>query len=62
MELTILYYNMVYFPPQIAAGAFCLALKILDNGEWTPALQHYLSYTEVSLLVVMQYLAKIRSW
>ena len=62
MELTILDYNMVYFPPQIAAGAFCLALKILDNGEWTPALQHYLSYTEESLLVVMQYLAKIRSW
>ena len=27
-------YDMVYFPPQIAVGAFCLALKILDNGEW----------------------------
>lgn len=28
-------YDMVHFPPsQIAAGAFCLALKILDNGEW----------------------------
>ncbi|XP_023581434.1 G2/mitotic-specific cyclin-B1-like [Trichechus manatus latirostris] len=36
MELTMLDYNMVHFPPsQIAAGAFCLALKILDNGEWT---------------------------
>ena len=52
-------YDMVHFPPsQIAAGAFCLALKILDNGEWTPTLQHYLSYTEESLLVVMQHLAK----
>ncbi|KAJ1075445.1 hypothetical protein K5549_009589 [Capra hircus] len=59
MELTMLDYNMVYFPPQIAVGAFCLALKILDNGEWTPSLQHYLSYTEESLLVVMQHLAKI---
>lgn len=50
---------MVHFPPsQIAAGAFCLALKILDNGEWTPTLQHYLSYTEESLLAVMQHLAK----
>ena len=61
MELTMLDYDMVYFPPRIAAGAFCLALKILDNGEWTPSLQHYLSYTEESLLV-MQHLAKIRSW
>ncbi|KAM5264066.1 G2/mitotic-specific cyclin-B1 isoform 2-T2 [Ctenodactylus gundi] len=36
MELTMLDYEMVHFPPsQIAAGAFCLALKILENGEWT---------------------------
>ena len=35
MELTMLDYDMVHFPPsQIAAGAFCLSLKILDNGEW----------------------------
>lgn len=35
MELTMLDYDMVHFPPsQIAAGAFCLALKILNNGEW----------------------------
>uniref|UniRef100_A0A8C0Z2Y8 G2/mitotic-specific cyclin-B1 n=2 Tax=Canis lupus familiaris TaxID=9615 RepID=A0A8C0Z2Y8_CANLF len=59
MELSMLDYDMVHFPPsQIAAGAFCLALKILDNGEWTPTLQHYLSYTEESLLNVMQHLAK----
>ncbi|XP_019583600.1 G2/mitotic-specific cyclin-B1 [Rhinolophus sinicus] len=59
MELTMLDYDMVHFPPsQIAAGAFCLAMKILDNGEWTPTLQHYLSYTEESLLLVMQHLAK----
>ncbi|XP_065731500.1 G2/mitotic-specific cyclin-B1 isoform X3 [Phocoena phocoena] len=59
MELTLLDYDMVHFPPsQVAAGAFCLALKILDNGEWTPTLQHYLSYTEESLLLVMQHLAK----
>ncbi|XP_040610241.1 G2/mitotic-specific cyclin-B1-like [Mesocricetus auratus] len=59
MELTLLDYDMVHFAPsQIAAGAFCLALKILDNSEWTPTLQHYLSYTEESLLPVMQHLAK----
>lgn len=59
MELSMLDYDMVHFAPsQIAAGAFCLALKILDNGEWTPTLQHYLSHTEESLLPVMQHLAK----
>uniref|UniRef100_H0XZ50 G2/mitotic-specific cyclin-B2 n=1 Tax=Otolemur garnettii TaxID=30611 RepID=H0XZ50_OTOGA len=59
MELTMLDYEMVHFAPsQIAAGAFCLALKILDNGEWTPTLQHYLAYSEESLLPVMQHLAK----
>ncbi|KAM8816596.1 G2/mitotic-specific cyclin-B1 [Rhynchonycteris naso] len=59
MELSMLDYEMVHFPPsEIAAGAFCLALKILDNGEWTPLLQHYLSYTEESLLLVMQHFAK----
>lgn len=40
MELTMLDYDMVHFAPsQIAAGAFCLALKILDNGEWVSSLQ-----------------------
>nr|XP_025857089.1 G2/mitotic-specific cyclin-B1-like [Vulpes vulpes] len=59
MEQSMLDYDMVHFPPsQIAAGAFCLALKILDNGEWTPTLQHYLSYIEESHLNVMQHLAK----
>ncbi|XP_001507609.3 G2/mitotic-specific cyclin-B1 [Ornithorhynchus anatinus] len=59
MELTMVDYEMVHFPPsQVAAAAFCLALKVLDGGEWTPLLQHYLSYTEESLLSVMQHMAK----
>ncbi|KAL1780834.1 G2/mitotic-specific cyclin-B1 [Sigmodon hispidus] len=59
MELTMLDHDMVYFAPsEIAAGAFCLALKILDNGKWTPTLQHYLTYTEEFLLPIMQHLAK----
>ena len=58
-HISMLDYDMVHFPPsQIAAGAFCLALKILDNGEWTPTLQHYLSYIEEAHLNVMQHLAK----
>lgn len=46
MELTMLDYDMVHFAPsQIAAGAFCLALKILDNGEWVSPIsnnEHYI--------------------
>ncbi|OBS66696.1 hypothetical protein A6R68_04761 [Neotoma lepida] len=39
MELTMLDYDMVHFAPsQIAAGAFCLALKILDNDTNSAAL------------------------
>ena len=52
MELTMLDYDMVHFPPsQIAAGAFCLAMKILDNGEWVssvPQTEIILSF-EISL-------------
>lgn len=59
LEQTMLDYDMVPFPPSLlAAGAFCLALKILSNGEWTPTRQRYLSGTEESLLLVRQHLAK----
>uniref|UniRef100_A0A8C0J8W2 Cyclin B1 n=1 Tax=Chelonoidis abingdonii TaxID=106734 RepID=A0A8C0J8W2_CHEAB len=59
MELSLVDYEMVHYPPsQIAAAAFCLALKVLDGGEWTPTLQHYLSYTESALHPVMQHMAK----
>uniref|UniRef100_A0A8I3MVX6 G2/mitotic-specific cyclin-B1 n=1 Tax=Canis lupus familiaris TaxID=9615 RepID=A0A8I3MVX6_CANLF len=57
MELSMLDYDMVHFPPsQIAAGAFCLALKILNNGEWTgiPGCIICLSYTEEFLLNVLK--------
>ncbi|XP_053555674.1 G2/mitotic-specific cyclin-B1-like [Bombina bombina] len=59
MELVMGDYEMVHIPPsQVAAAAFCLALKVLDGGEWTPTLQHYLAYTEDSLFPVMQHIAK----
>ncbi|XP_034761693.2 G2/mitotic-specific cyclin-B1-like isoform X2 [Acipenser ruthenus] len=59
MELTMVDYDMVHYPPsQIAAAAFALALKVLDFGEWTPTLQHYMNYTERSLIPVMQHIAK----
>ncbi|XP_074022241.1 G2/mitotic-specific cyclin-B1 [Numenius arquata] len=59
MELSIVDYDMVHFPPsKTAAAASCLALKLLNGCEWTPTLQHYTSYTEHDLLPVMQHLAK----
>ncbi|NXE05506.1 CCNB1 protein, partial [Lophotis ruficrista] len=59
MELSILDYDMVHFPPsKIAAAASCLALKLLNGCKWTPTLQHCMSYTESDLLPVMQHLAK----
>ncbi|KAM4051213.1 G2/mitotic-specific cyclin-B1 [Anomaloglossus baeobatrachus] len=59
MELAMLDYDMVHFPPsQVAAAAFHLSQKVLDGGEWTPILQHYMVYTESSLVPVMEHLAK----
>ncbi|XP_075692845.1 G2/mitotic-specific cyclin-B1 [Rhinoderma darwinii] len=59
MELAMLDYDMVHFPPsQVAVAAFRLSQKVLDGGEWTPTLQHYMVYTEGSLVPVMQHLAK----
>ncbi|XP_070599353.1 G2/mitotic-specific cyclin-B1 [Erythrolamprus reginae] len=59
MELSLVDYEMVHYPPsQIAAAAFCLSAKVLEEGEWTPILQHYMYYTEDTLIPVMQHLAK----
>nr|XP_010308173.1 PREDICTED: G2/mitotic-specific cyclin-B1 [Balearica regulorum gibbericeps] len=59
MELSIVDYDMVHFPPsKTASAASCLALKLLNGSEWTPTLQHYMAYTESDLLPVMQHIAK----
>ncbi|XP_042306064.1 G2/mitotic-specific cyclin-B1 isoform X2 [Sceloporus undulatus] len=59
MELSLLDYEMVHYPPsQIAAAAFCLSSKVLEEGEWTPTLQHYMYYAESALVPVMQHMAK----
>ncbi len=35
MELTLMDYEMVHFPPSmVASAALALTLKILDAGEW----------------------------
>ncbi|KAM4810067.1 G2/mitotic-specific cyclin-B1 [Rhinophrynus dorsalis] len=59
MELVMVDYDMVHVPPsQLAAASFCLAMKILNCGEWTPILEHYMAYTENALVPVMQHIAK----
>ncbi|XP_063795608.1 G2/mitotic-specific cyclin-B1 [Pseudophryne corroboree] len=59
MELVIVDYEMVHFPPsQIAAAASCLSFKVFNAGEWTPTLQHYTAYSEDQLIPVMQQMAK----
>ncbi|NP_001081989.1 cyclin B1 S homeolog [Xenopus laevis] len=59
IELVMTDYDMVHIPPsQLAAAAFCLAMKILNSGEWTPTLEHYMAYKESSLTPVMQHIAK----
>ncbi|XP_063283813.1 G2/mitotic-specific cyclin-B1-like isoform X1 [Pelobates fuscus] len=59
MELVMVDYEMMHYPPsQIAAAASCFALRVLSAGDWTPTLQHYMQYSEESLIPVMQHMAK----
>lgn len=59
LELTMVDYEMVHFPPsQMACAALALTLKILDAGEWDATLQHYMEYTPESLIPVMVHIAK----
>ncbi|KAM4021637.1 G2/mitotic-specific cyclin-B1-like [Anomaloglossus baeobatrachus] len=59
MELVMVDYAMVHYPPsQIAAAASCLSLKVFSASDWTVTLQHYTSYSEETLLPVMQHMAK----
>ncbi|XP_037389148.1 G2/mitotic-specific cyclin-B1 [Pygocentrus nattereri] len=59
VELTMVDYDVVHFPPsQVASAAFALMLKVFHCGEWTPTLQYYMGYTEDNLIPVMQHIAK----
>ncbi|XP_069017330.1 G2/mitotic-specific cyclin-B1 [Embiotoca jacksoni] len=59
LELTMVDYEMVHFPPSmVASAALALALKALDAGEWDVTLQHYMDYAAESLSPVMAHIAK----
>ncbi|XP_013886626.1 G2/mitotic-specific cyclin-B1 [Austrofundulus limnaeus] len=59
LELTMVDYEMVHFPPSmVASAALALTLKILDVGDWDVTLQHYMGYTAESLIPVMAHIAK----
>ncbi|XP_019744363.1 G2/mitotic-specific cyclin-B1 isoform X2 [Hippocampus comes] len=59
LELTMIDYQMVHYPPSMAASAaLALTLKLLDAGEWDATLQHYMDYTADSLVPVMAHIAR----
>ncbi|KAM9820215.1 G2/mitotic-specific cyclin-B1 [Neosynchiropus ocellatus] len=59
LELTMVDYDMVHFPPSmVASAALALTLKITDAGEWDATLTHYMGYTAESLIPVMAHIAK----
>ncbi|KAM4635131.1 G2/mitotic-specific cyclin-B1 [Polymixia lowei] len=60
LELSMVDYEMVHFPPsQVASASLALTLKVLNpQCEWNETLQHYMNYTAESLIPVMQHLAK----
>lgn len=59
LELTMIDYEMVHFPPSmVASAALALTLKILDAGEWDATLQHYMDYTAENLIPVMAHISK----
>ncbi|XP_077354191.1 G2/mitotic-specific cyclin-B1 [Festucalex cinctus] len=59
LELTMVDYEMVHYPPSMtASAALALTLKLLDAGEWDATLQHYMDYTLDSLVPVMAHIAK----
>uniref|UniRef100_A0A3B4BIU4 Uncharacterized protein n=1 Tax=Periophthalmus magnuspinnatus TaxID=409849 RepID=A0A3B4BIU4_9GOBI len=59
LELTMVDYEMVHFPPSmVASAALALTIKILDAGEWDATLVHYMEYTAESLVPVMAHIAK----
>ncbi|XP_060083337.1 G2/mitotic-specific cyclin-B-like [Ylistrum balloti] len=60
MELTIVEYDMVHYnPSEIAAGALCLSMLLLDGSKWTDTLSHYSSYTEKDLMPMVHKLSTL---
>nr|XP_015798950.2 G2/mitotic-specific cyclin-B1 [Nothobranchius furzeri] len=59
LELTMMDYEMVHFPPSmVASAALAFTLKVLEAGEWDVTLQHYMDYSAESLIPVMGHIAK----
>ncbi|XP_033750893.1 G2/mitotic-specific cyclin-B-like [Pecten maximus] len=60
MELTIVEYDMVHYnPSEIAAGALCLSMLLLDGSKWTDTLSHYSSYSEKTLMPMVHKLSTL---
>jgi len=60
MELTVLDYEMVHYPPsQIAAAAFCLSIKVAECMRWDETMTYYSKYSENDLKPIMRKISKL---
>nr|CAB3228888.1 G2/mitotic-specific cyclin-B2-like [Phallusia mammillata] len=59
MELSLVDYDMCHVAPsKLAAGSLCLSIKLLEDSEWSPTLEHYSRYSKEDLQPVVCHLAK----
>uniref|UniRef100_H2ZC11 Uncharacterized protein n=1 Tax=Ciona savignyi TaxID=51511 RepID=H2ZC11_CIOSA len=59
MELSLVDYDMCHISPsKLAAGSLCLSIKLLEDADWSPTLEHYSTYSKEDLLPVVCHLAK----
>lgn len=62
LETSLMEYDLIDVrDSKIAAAALLLALKMKNNGEWTPTLQYYSGYQEEELLDLMKHLNRLIS-
>ncbi|ESO02125.1 hypothetical protein HELRODRAFT_106476 [Helobdella robusta] len=60
MEMILVEYDMVHYPPsKIAAAALLLSKLTIEGTPWTASLVHYSTYTEADLLPLVYKLASI---
>jgi len=59
MELTLVDFELARtLPSEIAAAALCLAMKLVDDSEWTPLLAHYSGYSERAMQKTVRKIAR----
>jgi cyclin B len=60
IELTLTDYDLASVnPSEVAAAALCLAMKILNRGEWNDTVMYYSTYKEAELTTCMKRLIQL---